>query len=213
MSAAPGVRPCSAAATSAAALACTCGWCASSAHAQPSRMALVSCPATSSVISSSRSAWSLMPTPSSSTDVSSACSRSVRDTAVPGAAAASSARRLLIRPYTTRSSCATAVPNSRLSHVGSHSGSIMAAPARRVKNSNALATAATMVDASSAPPAGAGGEAVLYWAEGGCVVNPNSASIVMRRVSSLKSAYTSRTPPSRHWALSISAVASTMADA
>mmetsp|Transcript_40558 Transcript_40558/g.90140 ORF Transcript_40558/g.90140 Transcript_40558/m.90140 type:complete len:275 (+) Transcript_40558:235-1059(+) len=206
-SAAVGARPCSTWSTSAAARSCTLGLCASRATVQARAMADVSWPATSSVISSSRRDWSLMPTPSSSVDVSRACSRSVRGSPPPSA---SSLRRPSIKPYTTLSSCCTAAPNSRLSSVGSHSGSTIAAPALRVKNSNALLTAATICAASDellldgAPDRPEPGPDPLR-SDG--APKPNRASSVIWRVSSLKSAYTSRTPPCLHCDVIMSCVA------
>jgi hypothetical protein len=87
-------------------------------------------------------------------------------------------------PRRTLSSCWTAAPNSRLSIVGTHSGIANPEAARRVKNSNALATAATICSAWSPPEEE---ELVGEEEEGRLMVKPNRASKVTSRVRRLKS--------------------------
>mmetsp|Transcript_20745 Transcript_20745/g.67188 ORF Transcript_20745/g.67188 Transcript_20745/m.67188 type:complete len:344 (+) Transcript_20745:76-1107(+) len=157
---------------SAAQRSCTSGAAASAAHVHPRTIALVSCPATSSVMSSSRRARSSIPVPSSSRAANSRSSKSEEAAEDEEGVLARFffCRRSRMRLYTTSSSRRTAKAYWRLSGVGAHSGSANPIAALRPKNSNASAIAATMVRALC-PRMSA----------------PKSARAAMRSVRSLKS--------------------------
>mmetsp|Transcript_1990 Transcript_1990/g.6492 ORF Transcript_1990/g.6492 Transcript_1990/m.6492 type:complete len:401 (-) Transcript_1990:204-1406(-) len=169
--------------TSSAMRSPTFGCSATSAHAHESKIALVSCPATMSVMSSSRSALSVMPPPSptpstlpspSSVARNNRSSKSKLSCSSPRAVAR---RRLAMIPYTSSSNLFTASLYRTLSNVGAHSGIIIPVAARRPKNSK-LSFIARLIVAALAPSTSA----------------PNNARATISNVASLKSAYTSLTP-------------------
>ena len=107
ISPAQGARSPSTASSSACSFASTSGCCASKYQLHDRCSAVVSCPASSSVITSSRSCLSVIELPSSSRAISRSVSKSFAPS-VPTPSLASRSRPRAIRPYTTRSSSASA---------------------------------------------------------------------------------------------------------
>mmetsp|Transcript_3229 Transcript_3229/g.12465 ORF Transcript_3229/g.12465 Transcript_3229/m.12465 type:complete len:265 (-) Transcript_3229:385-1179(-) len=170
--------------TSVAILSPTYGLSAMSAHAHDNKIALVSCPATMSVMSSSRRALSDIPVaslPSPSFSSFSSNKRSSKSNSLFCSPLAMARRRLAMILYTSSSSLLTASLYRTLSKVGAHSGIIIPVAARRPKNSK-LSLIAPLILLALAPTTSA----------------PNNALATISNVASLKSAYTSRLPRLDH---------------